>query len=73
MVALWQIRVHTACFREGLNDVVPIQLLQIFNFKELQTLISGTEEPIDIKDWRKHTSYGSKSLRLALTCRMPCG
>ncbi|XP_055330694.1 ubiquitin-protein ligase E3C-like [Paramacrobiotus metropolitanus] len=54
-----QIRVQTAAFRDGINDVVPIQLLQIFNFKELQTVISGTEEPIDVSDWRKNTYYAS--------------
>ncbi|OQV23776.1 Ubiquitin-protein ligase E3C [Hypsibius exemplaris] len=54
-----QIKHHTAYFREGLSDVVPIQLLQIFNFRELQTLISGAEEPIDVRDWRRNTVYGS--------------
>lgn len=43
-------------FRAGLLDVVPT--LKMFSWKELQTLISGSDRPIDIEDWRANTNYG---------------
>ncbi|ODM89400.1 Ubiquitin-protein ligase E3C [Orchesella cincta] len=44
-------------FRCGLLDVVPI--LRIFSWKEMQTLISGSDKPIDVQDWKANTNYGS--------------
>ncbi|ODM98224.1 Ubiquitin-protein ligase E3C [Orchesella cincta] len=43
-------------FRCGLRDVVPI--LRIFSWKEMQTLISGSDKPIDVQDWKANTNYG---------------
>ena len=42
-------------FREGLASVCPIP--RLFTWKELETLISGSDKPIDIEDWKSHTNY----------------
>ena len=42
-------------FRRGMCDVVPI--LRMFSWREMQTLISGSDKPIDIGDWMEHTNY----------------
>ena len=42
-------------FRDGLFSVCPIP--RLFTWKELQTLISGSDKPIDIEDWKGHTNY----------------
>jgi len=42
-------------FRTGLLDVVPI--LRIFSWKEMQTLISGSDKPINVQDWKANTNY----------------
>ncbi len=47
-------------FREGLNSVIPVQWLSFFNQIELQTLISGAEEPINMADLKKYTTYSGK-------------
>lgn len=38
----------------GFYEVVPIQLLQIFNAYELEQMLCGMKE-IDLEDWRTHT------------------
>lgn len=53
-----QIRKHCVAFREGLNNVLPIEWLFMFSNVELQTLISGAEIPVDIEDLRMHAKYG---------------
>ena len=52
-----QLETQFQAFREGLNGVVPLSWLTLFNQTELQTLISGAEVPIDIQDLRSHTRY----------------
>jgi ubiquitin-protein ligase E3 C len=44
-------------FRAGMLSVIPI--FSMFSWKELQTLISGSDKPIDVEDWRKNTNYGT--------------
>ncbi|EPY50204.1 HECT-type ubiquitin ligase E3 Ptr1 [Schizosaccharomyces cryophilus OY26] len=41
---------------EGFSDIIPPNLIQIFNEQELELLISGLPE-IDIDDWRNNTEY----------------
>lgn len=41
---------------DGLNSVIPIDLLKIFSCEELELLISGLPE-INIEDLRKNTVY----------------
>jgi E3 ubiquitin-protein ligase NEDD4 len=41
---------------EGLGDVLPLDLLPIFNEHELELLIGGITE-IDMDDWTRFTDY----------------
>ena len=43
------------CF-SGFYDIVPAELISIFNEQELELLISGLPD-IDVDDWRNHTEY----------------
>ncbi|KAL1497278.1 hypothetical protein ABEB36_008270 [Hypothenemus hampei] len=52
-----QLRKQCAAFREGLNSVVPILWLKLFNHKELQVIIGGDTQEIDLNDLRAHTTY----------------
>jgi ubiquitin-protein ligase E3 C len=55
-----QIRSQCASFRQGLANVLPIEWLYMFSNKELQTLISGAEHPIDVDDMKNFTRYGGE-------------
>jgi len=45
---------------KGLQVLLPLSYIRMFNIHELQTLISGdSENPIDIDDMKHHTVYGS--------------
>ncbi|XP_013415236.1 ubiquitin-protein ligase E3C [Lingula anatina] len=52
-----QIRAHTHAFRSGLADVINLEWLRMFDYNELQVLISGAPVPIDIEDLKQHTNY----------------
>ncbi|CAH8559716.1 unnamed protein product [Schistosoma turkestanicum] len=52
-----QVRAFTA----GLNDVIPIDWLRLFDAEGLQTLISGADMVIDVDDLKKHTYYFGNS------------
>ncbi|XP_035826355.1 ubiquitin-protein ligase E3C isoform X2 [Aplysia californica] len=56
-----QIRPHCNAFRRGLNDVIQLEWLQMFNSGELQVLISGAAVPIDLEDLRQNTKYSGRS------------
>ena len=43
-------------FMEGFNELIPQELVQVFDERELELLIGGLAE-IDIDDWKKHTDY----------------
>lgn len=43
-------------FLEGFHDIIPPDLVAIFNEQELELLISGLPE-IDVDDWRNNTEY----------------
>ncbi|XP_018495142.1 E3 ubiquitin-protein ligase NEDD4 [Galendromus occidentalis] len=43
-------------FLEGFNEVVPLQLLKVFDESELELLMCGIGK-IDVKDWRANTIY----------------
>lgn len=53
-----QIRRQCLAFREGLNNVLPIEWLFMFSNVELQVLIAGAEIPVDVDDLRTHAKYG---------------
>uniref|UniRef100_A0A8D8U9V2 Ubiquitin-protein ligase E3C n=1 Tax=Cacopsylla melanoneura TaxID=428564 RepID=A0A8D8U9V2_9HEMI len=52
-----RIRAQCNAFKQGLSDVIPPAWLQMFNSRELQTLISGAEIRVDLEDLRAHTAY----------------
>jgi len=43
-----------ADFCTGFHDIVPAELVAIFNEQELELLISGLPD-IDVDDWRNNT------------------
>ncbi|KAF6240754.1 hypothetical protein HO173_001427 [Letharia columbiana] len=43
-------------FLQGFHDIVPPELIAIFNEQELELLISGLPD-IDVDDWKNHTEY----------------
>ncbi|XP_065060296.1 E3 ubiquitin-protein ligase NEDD4-like isoform X2 [Rhopilema esculentum] len=43
-------------FKEGFNEIIPHDLLRIFDERELEYLLCGLGE-IDEEDWKKHTNY----------------
>lgn len=43
-------------FIKGFHDIIPAELVAVFNEKELELLISGLPE-IDVDDWRANTEY----------------
>ena len=44
-------------FRKGLNEVIPVLWLTLFNEQELQVLISVAQSSIDVIDLYNHTKY----------------
>ncbi|KAI8052802.1 E3 ubiquitin-protein ligase RSP5 [Syncephalis plumigaleata] len=45
-------------FAEGFNQLIPQELITVFDERELELLIGGLAE-IDVDDWKKHTDYRS--------------
>jgi E3 ubiquitin-protein ligase NEDD4 len=43
-------------FRQGFNEVVPIEKIEIFNENELELLLCGVNE-VDVNDWKENTDY----------------
>ncbi|KAK4510312.1 uncharacterized protein ATC70_004742 [Mucor velutinosus] len=43
-------------FKEGFNQLIPQDLINVFDERELELLIGGIAE-IDVDDWKKHTDY----------------
>lgn len=43
-------------FIDGFNELIPQELVNVFDERELELLIGGLAE-IDIEDWKKHTDY----------------
>ena len=42
---------------QGLANVIDLEWLQTFSYRELQVLISGAYAPVDVEDLRNHTHY----------------
>ncbi|CBQ67807.1 related to ubiquitin protein ligase e3 [Sporisorium reilianum SRZ2] len=53
-----QIQHQCNAFFNGLADMINPRWLRNFNREELSVLISGTDEPVDLEDLRKHTVLG---------------
>jgi E3 ubiquitin-protein ligase NEDD4 len=45
-----------AAFMSGFNELIPQELINVFDERELELLIGGMSE-IDVDDWMKHTDY----------------
>ena len=43
-------------FIDGFNELIPQDLVNVFDERELELLIGGLAE-IDVEDWKKHTDY----------------
>lgn len=43
-------------FIEGFHDLIPADLITVFDERELELLIGGIAD-IDVDDWKKHTDY----------------
>ncbi|CDK27351.1 unnamed protein product [Kuraishia capsulata CBS 1993] len=43
-------------FMDGFNELIPQDLVSVFDERELELLIGGLAE-IDVEDWKKHTDY----------------
>ncbi|CAG8491634.1 2216_t:CDS:10, partial [Scutellospora calospora] len=43
-------------FMDGFNQLIPQELIAVFDERELELLIGGIAE-IDVDDWKKHTDY----------------
>ena len=54
-------RAHTQLghFLKGFYEVIPIELLQVFDYRELELLLCGLPQ-IDVADWRSNTLYRGK-------------
>ena len=45
-----------AAFKAGFNELVPQELINVFDERELELLIGGIAD-MDVDDWKKHTDY----------------
>ncbi|XP_015782602.1 ubiquitin-protein ligase E3C [Tetranychus urticae] len=52
-----QIRSQCSAFKQGLADVIDLDWIRMFDPRELQTLISGAQTPIDLEDLKAHVNY----------------
>lgn len=55
-----QLRNQCVAFRNGLDSVVTLLWLRLFNHNELQVIIGGDTQEIDLVDLRAHTVYGGE-------------
>lgn len=53
-----QIAKQCDAFFAGLSQMIDARWLRILDVDELRVLVSGTEEPIDVENLRKHTVLG---------------
>lgn len=54
-----QLRRPCAAFLRGFTSVIPASWVAMFSPCELALVISGSDAPIDVADWRAHTRYAS--------------
>lgn len=61
--------IQSRAFLEGLFELIPSHWLKMFDFNELQMLISGADSSIDIQDWKnnvEYSRYGPEDLTIRL-------
>eukprot|EP00488_Nonionellina_sp_1-RS-2012_P001973 TRINITY_DN3480_c0_g1_i1.p1 TRINITY_DN3480_c0_g1~~TRINITY_DN3480_c0_g1_i1.p1 ORF type:complete len:202 (-),score=50.72 TRINITY_DN3480_c0_g1_i1:55-660(-) len=52
-----QFEYQTALFVKGFYSICNQKLCKIFSISEFITILSGTDDEIDVDDWRKYTAY----------------
>nr|AAB07514.1 E6-AP-like protein ubiquitin ligase [Schizosaccharomyces pombe]CAA68867.1 ubiquitin--protein ligase [Schizosaccharomyces pombe] len=63
LVTVWiqkRIEEQFNAFHEGFSELIPQELINVFDERELELLIGGISE-IDMEDWKKHKDYRSYS------------
>lgn len=60
LVTQWKIERRISeqltAFKTGFNELIPEDLVNVFDERELELLIGGISD-IDVEDWKKHTDY----------------
>jgi len=60
LVTQWKIQTRVEeqfnAFITGFNELIPAELVNVFDERELELLIGGIAD-IDVEDWKKHTDY----------------
>lgn len=60
LVTEWKIQKRVEeqfnAFISGFNELIPPELVNVFDERELELLIGGIAD-IDVEDWKKHTDY----------------
>ena len=60
LVTQWKIETRVSeqfkAFRSGFNELIPEDLVNVFDERDLELLIGGISE-IDVDDWKQHTDY----------------
>jgi len=52
-----QIKLQCNAFRQGLANIIDMERMQTFSYRELQVLVSGAFIPVDFEDLKQHTVY----------------
>lgn len=58
--AVSRVQEQVAAIKHGLYEIIPHEILSVFNERELEFLFCGVSE-IDVKDWKGNTLYRSFS------------
>jgi len=60
LITEWRIQKRVeeqfTAFVSGFNELIPPDLVNVFDERELELLIGGIAD-IDVEDWKKHTDY----------------
>lgn len=54
-----QLRRPCAAFMKGFAQIIPQKWVTMFSVQELRMVISGSDAPIDVADWRRNARYAS--------------
>jgi len=62
LISVWRIEKRVEeqfkAFMTGFNELIPQELINVFDERELELLIGGIGE-VDVDDWSRHTDYRS--------------
>jgi hypothetical protein len=54
-----QVKDEIRAFSEGFHDVIPVEVISVFDVDELSLIMGGTPY-LDVDDWRENTEYGGE-------------